>query len=563
MSEINSGIKKIIKNDLAFLFFLLFLTTVAYATSWWNEFLSDDIAGIAQNPSLANFSLQLKTLNFNNILNSLVYKIFGPTPFWYHLLNTGFHLATVVAVYILISVVAGPWPARLTSLLFALHPIQTEAVTWISGLSYVVYTFFILLALLFFISAQRTINYKMTAVSTIFFIFALSSSEKAVVFPLVLAMFVYFFAKLSIKKFVITLPFFTISGLYALLRLSDVGKRLEYVAPSYSGQPTVLNPLIQIPIAIYSYLKLIFFPINLTLYHEFNMFPKWEYYVAVLVTFCFFGSIVFLSWIGKRSNVYYYKLAAFGLIFAVIALMPTLLPISLAWIVAERYIHLGTFGLFLAISACLAMLFKTFGDKQTKVWKYTLVVLGIIYVLLTVKRNLEWKSQDTLWPATVKASPGSAYAHNNMGDYYSRRGDFQSAIKSFEHAAKLRPGYAEATHNLGYAYLQIGDYDNAVKYLKEALEYKPVQYESAEVLGQIYFEKKDYETSKEYVLQAIKYNPNPLRDYVYLFVIYKNLKNENKAEEALEMAQNIAKGNAEKKRILNDLLNSIVIDNKN
>ena len=571
MTENNTfQIKRIIKNDWAFLFFLFFISFAVYATSFFNEFVSDDIAGIAQNSALGSFGLQLKTLNLSNILNSLIYKTFGPTPFWFHLQNTIFHVATVMVVYVLtlrfisfqesdsdssLNLGSNRWVPRFTALLFALHPIQTEGVTWISGLSYVIYTLFILLALLFFISTQRAGSYKRIAISTIFFILALFSSEKAVIFPSVLISFVYFFSKLSLKKIIPTFPFLAISGLYILYRFSDLGKRLEYIAPNHSSQLTIFNPLIQFPIAIYSYIKLIVFPINLTFYHEFTVFPKWEYYLAVLVTLYLFGGIVFFSWIGKKPNVRYYKLVAFGLLFALLALAPTLLPIGIAWLVAERYIHLGTFGLFLAISVYLASLFKTFGSKQANIWKYTLIVFCIIYIPLTIKRNLEWKNQDTLWLATIRTSPKSSKANNNMGDYYSRRGDLKTALRFFEKAVNLAPVYPEATHNLGLTYMKLGETDNAIKYLKEAFQYKPAQYQSAELLGKIYFDKKDYKISEEYILDAIKYTPDPFKDYVYLFAIYKNMRNEDKANEALKMAEQFAGGNQKKNQILRDLLN--------
>jgi tetratricopeptide (TPR) repeat protein len=587
-------IKKIIKNDSEFLFFLILLTTIVYATSWGGEFLSDDILGIQYNTALADFGRQLKTLNFNNIINSLIYKTFGPTPFWFHLVNTIFHLAAVVVVYILVAVLVadakrlslekiskGPafnlWIPRLTALLFALHPIETEGVAWISGLPYAAYTFFFLLALLFFTLALNKASFQglaleRTAISTSFFILALSSSEKAVIFPIILIAYILLFHKWTKVHFALTVPLFIIAFIYTLSRFADVGGRIESVSPSYAGRSAFFNPLVQIPIAIYSYIKLILWPFNLTLYHEFAAFPQWEYYFAVAVTVLFFLSILYLFWKSKISinkprgsfneTKLFVRLIVFGLIFFVVSLALTLLPINIAWIVAERYVHLGSFGFFLALSTFIFLIsmklvhkFATFNPYVRKESsKYLAIFLGLFLAFLTIKRNLEWRSQDTLWPATVRESPYSAYAWNNMGDYYGRRADIENSIKAFEQARQLRPRYADATHNLGNTYMQIGEATKAAQFFKEALEYNPTLYQSYENLGKIAIEAKDYKNAQNYFSQAIRLNPNPFADYLNLYIAYDHAGKQKNAQETLFKAKQLAGSNPQRKQIIQELI---------
>lgn len=566
-------VKKILKKDWEFLLGLIVLATIIYATSWFNEFVSDDIAGIQYNPALGNVWQQITTLNINNILYSLIYAIFGPQPFWFHVLNTTFHIITVIVVYVLTlffvksqkpnnndfkNPTFGRWIPRLTALLFAIHPIETEGVTWVSGLSYASYTLLFLLALLFFALTPpmdniKTVDYKKLIISTLFFILSLSASEKAIIFPLILTVYIFLFVKPIIKNLALTTPSFVIATLYTLSRFVDVGKRIEYVSPNYAGGITIFNPFIQIPIAIYSYLKLLLFPINLTLYHEFSAFPRWEYYLAITVTLFIFGTVVIFWWLGRKSNFIFHKLVAFGLLLFIISLAPTLLPINIAWIVAERYVHLGSIGFFLAISALLYQAIIRFKIEKAVV----VTVVSTVAILLTIAgitRNRQWRSQDTLWPATVKASPYSAYAHNNMGDYYGRHQDIKASIREFEIARKLRPRYAEATHNLGNAYLTINEATYAAKLFKEALEYNPALYQSHQNLGRIALAQKNYQEAENQFLSSIKINPNPFTDYLHLYIIYQQTTQKQKAEEALIAARRLADNKLDKLQLLQQVL---------
>ena len=331
-------LKKLFALDPQFIYFLLILTTVVYAFSWGGEFLSDDIAGIQYNPNISDFFLQLKTLNINNIYNSTILNIFGVKPFWFHLSNTIFHLMAVVVVYIFIHKLSKTlWVTRLTTLLFAIHPIETEGVAWISGLSYATYTLLFIISLTFYLVAFQAIKnttdrLKYLSCANVFLILSLSSSEKAVIYPAILiAMLVFFirpFTKINIFS---TIPAFIISGIYTLSRISDVSARLGNVNPGYTGESVAFDPLVQIPIAIYSYIKLILIPFNLTLYHEFNSFPQWEYALAVIVTIITLAIIIASSYYALKKQRPLVALIPFGLIFFISSLALTLLPINIAW----------------------------------------------------------------------------------------------------------------------------------------------------------------------------------------------------------------------------------------
>lgn len=534
--------------DRGFFVFIFISIVVVYSFSWGNEFISDDIAGIALNPSLGNFWMQAATTNINNIVYSAIYSVFGPIPFWFHINNTIAHLATTFLVYACVQLIGrNRQITRLATILFALHPIETEGVTWISGYPYTIYTFFSLAALLIFVLVDKhLVNRKWIFATPFLFLLALRSSEKAIVVPGIFVAYLIFFSSWSLKKWHLLIPTALVGIVYVTFLFFNLFKRIEYVNPSYMGaEPVVYNPLDQIPTAIGTYVQLMLLPYNLTLYHEFLFYSPVVYGISVFLTLLVIGSII---WFWKRL-----PLVSFGLSLFLISLSPTLLPVNIAWIVAERYVHLGSVGFFIAVSA----LFYAF-VKKIRLPEETIVMTISVLVLvlggLTIKRNLEWRSQDTLWPVTVKVSPYSAYAHNNMGDYYGRHGDIQNSILSFEKARKLRPRYPEATHNLGNVYEAIGEATKAAELYQEALTYNPMQYQSYQKLGSVMYTLGNSEQTEAAFIKSAAINPDPFQDYVSLVILYGKTGQTEKQQQAFTKAQSYAGNDPQKMMLLQKIL---------
>ncbi|KKT72222.1 MAG: TPR domain protein [Microgenomates group bacterium GW2011_GWA2_44_7] len=348
---------------------------------------------------------------------------------------------------------------------------------------------------------------------------AFLSSFQAVVLPVLLML--YFFAFSSFKKGLkVIWPVWLTTLVFGVSFLTPLFSRVSDFSYDPQGSLIVLNPLIQIPLALVSYLKLILFPVGLTLYHESFYAPTW------LLLIYLFGITLYgiLSVLCFKKN----RIVFFGLVLFPLALAPTLLPIFLNWLVAERYVYLGSLGIILVISYFLLYI-----KERSKLIFFVLFALVVSsYFILSVKRNFEWKNQDTLWPATVAVSPGSTLAHNNMGDYYARRGDLKSAAKEFGTAVALKPDNANAIHNLGFTYLQMGEATKAAELFDKALTIDPKLIEAAIGLYSVYAQNNDQTKAKAALERAIQINPNA--PVVYNVLAVELLKNGQK-EEAVRM----------------------------
>jgi tetratricopeptide (TPR) repeat protein len=195
----------------------------------------------------------------------------------------------------------------------------------------------------------------------------------------------------------------------------------------------------------------------------------------------------------------------FWFAWALIALGITLVPIKIAWIVAERYAYLAYIGFCVAA----ALLFERI--VAVKKWEVAGIYVGIIVVIAlstrTMLRSSEWKSEDTLWVATLRESPEDPKSWNNIGDVYRRQGKYEASIAAFTQATELNPNYADAYHNIGNSYALLNKLDEAEPYFKKALSIKPDLWQSYQDLAGIAAEKGDYQQALQYIKQALAINP--------------------------------------------------------
>jgi tetratricopeptide (TPR) repeat protein len=294
------------------------------------------------------------------------------------------------------------------------------------------------------------------------------------------------------------IPFFSLSAVWALILVSRIGQRTESLRVEHYQEGGIDNPLIQVPIAIVNYLKLIFWPRNLTLYHT-DLMVNWTGYSIILAIFLIFIGFIIYSY-KKNKQVF------FWLSFFIISLLPVLTPLRISWVVAERYVYLGSIGIFVIVAMGIAKL------SENEKWKpYVYSVFAIIVIALSVRtilRNNDWQNEDTLWIATAKVSDAGPVIHNNLGDMYARHGDLEKAIEEFKRSTEINPRYADGYHNLALTYIQMQKYDLAIENFQKALSINPNIWQSHQQLAAIYFYQEKFDKALEEINIALTINPN-------------------------------------------------------
>ncbi len=465
-----------------------------------NAFVSDDIQGIVQQVPTWTWLRALgwpSFIHLNVLLQYLLSLLFGLVPWPFRLLNILVHTGSVVLVYLLVTRISQhPRIGFVAALVFAVHPLVIESVTWISGGVYSLYSLFFLFSLYLYILASK--KHWLYVGSLVSFLLSLCTSEKAISLVFVFIVYEWFFGTLK-QQWKKLIPFFVLSSSLILFYGLRIGERMHALATtSYQPIAGLYNPFVQIPIAVSSYLSLFVFPTGLTLYHSELSFAWWDFLLRVLVTLGFVGCTIYTF--VKRKAI------GFWLCWFFIALVPMLTPFKVGWIVAERYVYLGLIGL----CAVGGILFDVVMHRKR--WYVPAVLVGCLAIMFfctqTVRRNSEWRNEDTLWVATAKTSPSHPATWNNMGDVYARHGDQQQAARMFLKAIALNPQYADAYHNLGASYLRMRKFPEAKQRYAQALSMYPALWQSYRDLAVIAYEEHDVQMAKTYLGQALQFVPN-------------------------------------------------------
>ncbi len=520
------------------IFFLILTVLVifSYANALGNNFVSDDIPGIVHNPSLKEpFSFFGQNFRFGGLLQhflqSIVYLIFGLKPAAFRSLNLLFHLSNVFLVYTLVFLLTSPTIAFAAAALTAVHPLMSEAVVWISALSYPLYTFFSFLSLLFYLLSARKETYFYLAILTM--VFSFSASEKAISLPLLLLILGPLLKiKLNnLKRIGTIVAPTTLMILYLWQKMPLRAQALQ--SQYYTPMPKFANwlQLIQTQlantiVALSSYLNLIFWPQALSFYHS-EVSANQASHLGPLLIFLIF--LIALFWAYRREKQLFFFLLWFPL-----ALAPTITPFGISWLVAERYAYFAAIGIFITVAIILKKLTTQINNQQI----YYLLLGFLIFPLgiRTIGRNQDWRTQDSLWLATAKTAPSSPKNHNNLGDLYARRGNYPRAIKEFKTAIKLNPLYADAYHNLANTYLQQGKTKEAVANYQKALQLNPHLWQSEQNLAVVFFRQKKYQAAEQHLLKAIKIVPDNTKLIADLTTVLLKEKKTSQAKKLLQKA---------------------------
>jgi Tfp pilus assembly protein PilF len=468
--------------------FLIVIISFCYLNTLNNQFLDyDDNFYIVNNSLIKNLNHQnLKRIIFNHYFgnyNPLQLLSYSFDYFLWDLNEIGYHITNIVLLtfsnilvfFIILALVDDTDKkfliASLTTLIFATHPIHVESVTWLSERKDVLFAFFFLFSFYLFIKFNKTNKIKYFWLSYITFVLSCFSKTTAVVFPLLLLPYNYYWGKKNkIKRIlIISILYLFISLIFSFIAIKfgqSSGNIKEYLSD---------NPFINILftfkiIGIYIY-KLIL-PLNLLPRYVFDV-EKEFYQLDTIVFILIFLGFLFILFLNFRTNKY----ISFGIIWFLITLLPTSNIIPIGTLVADRYMYLPSIGFFLLISVTLV--------KYKKTFLYSLFFLIIFLSLLTIKQNKVWENNFTFWTHNLKHEPRDAIAHNNLGNYYFQKKEFEKALNQYNLALKYNPDFSKAYLNLGLIALEDGESQKAIGYFHEAIKRDPVCYEAYNNLGNV------------------------------------------------------------------------------
>ena len=472
------------------------VTAIVYANSLHNPFLFDDIETIVQMQSrggpgeFAQLSSLLKGKPAYRPLRSASYAfdyaLSGLDPWGYHLSNIAYHALSAIFVFLIARTLFDRGrPALFAALLFAVHPIQTDAVTYLSGRRDVLSGLFVLAGFYAFLRYRRTRRTGYLALAMAAYPLAFFSKESAIILPLLCFSYdviAHIRAKVSgvgvpllrevwaggraafREAYLLYLPFVVLAGglaYYVLFLVRGTWQR------AYHGGSLWFTLLTEARVFLH-YIKLLLFPLTLSADYSYNAFPvttSWtdpKALVAVLI-------LASLGY-GLLACLRTRPLVAFGGAWFFIALLPVAQIIPHHEMMAEHYLYVPSVGFFLLVAGLVDPLLERprFAPALYAAGLSTLLLLS----LRTVWRNGDWGDDLTLWSKTVQAAPQAARARNNLGAAFLRRGQLALAQEQLEAALGINPNFVSARANLGKLYLDRGDFGRAEQELQTAFRLK-------------------------------------------------------------------------------------------
>ena len=413
----------------------------------------------------------------------------------YHLVNLLLHLVCVLLVWIIGSRVGcGERGALLAGLLFAVHPLASEPVNYISSRSESLAACFFLGGFVLFIAGSRR------QFGGALLCFAAGLLTKSVVIALLPLLALYEW-QVSGKPFRMSrhLPLWGIGAAYLAI---IVGNR--FLGNSLAAAPRGWGEQLwtQCKGLIY-YFKLLSMPVGLNVEHQFftsaNPFqaPVLSS-IFLLLSLAFFGSRL----ISRRSF--------FWLVWAVVTLMPaTLVPLNV--LVNEHRLYLPLAGLALLVGQNWKRLEETVRVPQV------MLVLVLALGVLAFQRNRIWGDELSLWKDAAVRSPEMPRVHVHLGNALRERGERVEARDEYQAALRLEPEHRAARTNLGNLFYEAGgrEPERAGEYWKKAArEYEqvlavdPEYQEALNNLGSVYMMLGKLGDAERIYRRTVKRHPN-------------------------------------------------------
>jgi len=495
----------------------IILTYIAFAPSLKNGFVSwDDEGYLFENSYIINYGWNATKAIFSHIIMAnyhpitifvyaTLHHLYKFTPYYYHLFNIVFHLFNVLLVFAFIYKISKKnlTIAFVTALLFGIHPLHVESVTWVSETKDVLYAFFFIIGLLCYmkyndIKQKKIIFYLL---SLLFFILSCLSKGMAVVFPLILVIIDFINdRKINIKSQLNKIPFFIIALLFGIIAIkAQATDKGIFDTSAFSLFDKIVLPAY----GMLFYLYKMIFPLNLSIIYPYpvktSSILPFEYLISPLILILLIGLVLY--------SLKYNRKIAFGSLFFFFCILPVLqiIPVGIS-IASDRYFYLSSIGLFYLIGYGFNYLI----ENKSKVKKYSkfiafslLIVITFILINLTRKRTLVWNNTITLWQDVIRYDPNIDKPYFNIGLQLDRNGNIDSAIVLYKKAIFYNPKNVKALNNLGNRMYDKRFYDSAFFYYTKLLAADSLYYPVYHNLGNIYDLRGNLDKAIEYYNKAI------------------------------------------------------------
>ncbi|HXG63480.1 MAG TPA: tetratricopeptide repeat protein [Blastocatellia bacterium] len=575
-------------------------TFLAFANTLSHGFAYDDKTQILQNQVIRSFSnlpialtkevwfwrvLQNKDPNTEEGPTTAYYRpmftvylmacwqLFTDDPVGWHFANIFVHMLAVFFAFLVLEKISKDLRvAAIGALLFAVHPLRSESVAWISGVTDPFLAVFLLSSFYFYMRHREEGGMKFLWVALGLFLIAAFSKEPAIALPIFI--FAYELFVINQDK-----PLRKRDKTAALYGASFLAASIAYFAMRYQALGFVLSDdkftdysgahvLLTIPLVIFKYLGLLLWPVNLTLFHG-TPLVKSPLSLRFILPALGLLAFAFILW-RLRRQILQSATAKFALLWFSIHLLPVLNlnAFSEDFMVQERYVYVPSIGFSLLIAMGLAKLplDKWLPLRNRRVAQAT--AAGLVVVALsgiTLAQNNMWKDDETLWVEAAARVENQPMAHFIVGHYMLKWQRPDRMVEELEKYVKIIPDNKIALSNLAAAHLTMYErtldsahvdramflaekglaldgenaalldtlgrcytfdtphrnYNRALVFFNRAMNLQPNNVIFAFHIGATYVKSGDYNNAIRYLEPVVKFQPDYFDTYKFLAAAYE------------------------------------------
>lgn len=533
-------------------FLIILLGLIAYSNSLRNEFVWDDVSSVQFNKhitspsyipeifksdfhhvgrSQGNFYRPVLTLSF-----MLDYKLWGERATGskaanqvvghgaargFHRTNMLMHIGVALLVFFLVKAVFQKAGAALAaSLLFVVHPIHTQAVTYVSGRGDMLTNLFLLSSFLLYWrvsggsaendSGQRRAQDVLCVAGAILcYIAALLSKESAIILPfLVLACALVFRERRNRKALAIIIGLFICMVAYAVLRETSLKFGITTTDPLPFGERILKGSQ-----AFATYIRLLFVPAGL---HMERGIEKVSPLAVIFTIACLAGACIF-AWKRWRQS----PAIVFALLWFLIAWLPVsgVYPLNAA--IAEHWLYLPSIGFIAFVVARVDRILTSerirLAPRHLRALSVgCLAIILLCFTALTMRRNTDWHDNISLFTSTLEYAPDSSRVHYNLAVAYQGQGEEEKALNEFGETLRLDPNNAYLRLDLAAMRAGKGEQEEAARLYLEAIQLNPNDPDIVEAyvnLARIYHKGGKPEEAAKLMQKAYQVNPQVMRKW--------------------------------------------------
>lgn len=489
-----------------------------YLNALDNPFAYDDFRLIVENRSLVDLNLRALLLQdasrpLVNLSYALDRVVWGPEPFGFHLTSVLLHVSNVGLLWRLaadLTRAGGGWSsaAFAAASLWAVHPMMTQAVGYISGRAEVLCGTFFLLALLAVHRWMRGGPGWWLALAAAGWVLAMASKEIALMLP---------FIVLACDRWVapagsaderrrrlhrLYVPAFALLAAAVFVR-GAVFLRVEHPdAPALDWRLALVEADV-----IRRYLWMLFAPARQSIFHAVEPIDS-VFEARALGGIAAVAGLLLASWWMRRAG----GVAAVGILWFLLLLVPSSLLVALdrAEPMAEHRVYLASAGLLLTVGvgAEAAMRRLAHASAARRLLQAACLLLLCVFAARSVLRNAVWADPVVLWTEAARGAPGHWLPYIPLGEALHRAGRHQEAADALAAAVRLRPEERSVYGKLGVCLLETGRLEAAAAIFEKLEALDPASGEGPYGLALVAAAQGDTERARQYLRASLEREPD-------------------------------------------------------